>query len=107
MKVLDHVRALEELAKSTNKWCIYIHISHNNKVEETFKAAPYLNAKENIQLLADGSGYILCDSKEEMEALFELTVGDDGPTKTNSYNGPAKVYVLTCNPTGQPLNENT
>ena len=106
MKVLDHIKTLEELAKSTNKWCLFISFWHDDP-DEIMKAAPYLNISEHIQILADRSGYILCDSEEEMERLFELTIGDDGPTKTNSYDGPAKVYALTCDPTGQPLNENT
>jgi len=38
---------------------------------------------------------------------YYRTVGDDGPTKLNDYNGPCRIYALTCDPFGQLLNENT
>ena len=62
-----------------------------------------------MQALGDGSGYLLFDSEKEMENIYYQTIGDDGPREqyTNKYNGPAKVYMLTCNPDGQTMNENT
>ena len=47
------------------------------------------------------------DTEKEMEKHYDLTVGDDGPTKYNSYDGECRVYALTCSNTGELLTENT
>ena len=36
-----------------------------------------------------------------------MTVGDDGPTKDNSYTGMARVYAVTISNKGELLTENT
>ena len=72
---------------------------------ELRQAAPYLFdgwVFKYPQILSDGNGYLVCESKEEMEKLYNLTVGDDGPTTTNPYDGPVRVYALTSDG-----NENT
>jgi len=108
MRIIDTNDVLSELCKNSKKWGIFINTSSEYQdLEEVLKAAPYLNVKEHIQILIDGVGWILCDSEEEMENLYWSTVGDDGPTRKNSYNGPVKVYALTCDPNGILLNENT
>lgn len=111
MQILTDVQVMQALAKATGKFCMYINI-FNEGPEETFfaevmKAAPYLNFDDHLQLMTDGGGIIVCDSKEEMEDLYEQTVGDDGPTKKNSYDGTARVYALTCSNEGVLCNENT
>lgn len=106
MQVLDHVKALQRLCESTGKWGIYIGFADVEDWHEVLKAAPYLTV-DDAQVLADGSAYILFDTEEEMVAHYGMTVGDDGPTKANPYNGPAKVFALTCNPMGETLYENT
>lgn len=78
-----------------------------NPLEEIPKAAPYLSADEAMHLWHYGTVYLLFQSEEEMHAAYWRTVGDDGPTKTNPYNGPAKVYALTCGADGLLQNENT
>ena len=50
---------------------------------------------------------IICDDEAEMYRLFNMTVGDDGPTATNLYEGPANVFACTCNAAGEILGENT
>lgn len=84
-------------------------VSTYGDLEEVLKAAPYLERRMSgdvVQVLADGYGVLVYDSVEEMEVDYWETVGDDGPTKTNPYLGPAKVYALTC-VNGELLNENT
>lgn len=109
MKILDQSTALSELCKATKKWgmfisfCIYPECSYS--YSELEKAAPYL--KDQTQFFADESGYILFDSEEEMWRAYDQTVGDDGPTESNKYSGPAKVYAITCDPDGQFGTENT
>jgi hypothetical protein len=99
-------RAFAQLCLSMHKWGVYISFDSDDD-KEFEKAAPYLDGIRDCQIFADGCGIILCDSQEEMETIFGQTVGDDGPTETNSYNGIARVYALTCSPAGTLLNENT
>lgn len=94
------------LCKNQKKWGIYISFPDTSEVE-LFKAAPYLQEEMFKELLNSGFGYILLDSRAEMEELYNQTVGDDGPTVTNSYSGEFAVYALTCNPDGKLLTENT
>ena len=55
----------------------------------------------------DGLGYLFFNTEAECCAAFEDIVGDDGPTKKNPYDGPMRVYALTCDPHGELMNENT
>jgi hypothetical protein len=111
MKGLCQIRVLEALCKATKQWGMFISIFckdiGSGEVDEICKAAPYLKDDEYTQMLADGCGVFLFDTEEEMEQHYYQTVGDDGPTKTNPYDGPARVYAITCDNTGQTLNENT
>lgn len=81
----------------------------NKYIEELYKAAPYLTREvlTGQDTLFTGHVYLFFSSEEEMLEYYDATVGDDGPTKTNKYNGPVKVYAITCDPNGVLLNENT
>lgn len=118
MKLLHRTSTLEILCKSTKKWGIYFNIfvpdlPGGEGFREVIKAAPWLdfnNEEDNhMQAMADGTGYLLFDDEQEMEKIYYQTIGDDGPREPyiNKYNGPAKVYMLTCNPDGELMNENT
>src|SRR3990172_7631597 len=116
MKKLDIVTAFSELCKASGKYGLYVSFSNSGLSgdragsgwDEIRKAAPYLDTfEENDQILMDGQGIILCDSQEEMADLYHQTVGDEGPTRLNSYAGPAKVYALSCDSSGLFLMENT
>jgi len=113
MKVLSTDSILQALCRATGKFGLHIVINTDDAFEEVYKAAPYLGTLSLpadpacVQIYTDGFGWLLFDTKEEMERHFDLTVGDDGPTKLNPYDGPAKVYALTCDNLGVFLNENT
>ncbi len=108
MQVLNSFDTLQVLCKSTCKWGMYISFFvPEHEEDEAELAAPYLNLEKHMQIIIDGNGYLLFDTKEEMEEKFWMTVGDDGPTETNKYDGGTRVYALTCGPDGQLLNENT
>ena len=111
MKVFSHVKAACELARALHKPVLYLGFNpdHPAFAAEWDKAAPYLTYDDNetMQAVFDGNAIIVCDSDKERDRLYNLTVGDDGPTKTNSYDGPVRVYALTIDRTGQTLNENT
>jgi len=108
---------LSALCKGENKfgmYCsVYTHDEHREffTLEEMFKAIPWLNNPPKQQdawnLLTSGSGFFLFNSKEEMEKAYAQTVGSDGPTGDNSYNGPVRTYALTCSSDGILWNENT
>jgi hypothetical protein len=107
---LDFNTTLEILCKSTKKWGVGIFCAQadDTDMQEVLKAAPYLTTQDNgLQIVADGFGYVLCDTEKEMEDIYGQTVGDDGPTGLNKYDGPARVYAITCDPEGQTRNENT
>jgi hypothetical protein len=99
---------LSDLCKMHKKHGLYISCAQFDcTFEEFMDAAPYLRRKEFEQILYSSYGYIICDSKEEMLALYQQTVGDDGPTIANPYSGPCRVYAMTCGPNGEIITENT
>ena len=107
MIMLDSNELFTAYCKAYNKFGLYISFDEEEKWDEIIKACPFLTKEEHYNIFLNGFGYVFFDTKEEMEKAYESTVGDDGPTKLNSYNGLARVYALTCDNTGQLLNENT
>lgn len=110
MEILDNHEVFRRLCKAEHKWGVLIEFSDD--WEEVQKAAPYLNfinesKPEIVQILVDGNGVILVDTEEEAERVYQQTVGDDGPTDLNPYQGECRVYALLCNSNGEFLNENT
>lgn len=114
MKALNQIEAMQELCKATKKFGMYISGNNYDEMswDEMVKAAPYLGEKDEqggykyFNVLLDDYAILIFDTREEMEYHFNLTVGDDGPTKLNPYNGPARWYALTCN-NGELETENT
>ena len=108
MKIFEVHNLFAEYARLSRKWCMIISwdIDKPEDVDELFKAAPYLGL-EDLQILYDGQALLTFESENEMWEYYNQTVGDDGPTKTNPYLGPFKVYALTISPEGQFQNENT
>lgn len=108
---LSSVEFAQEFARASGKCVLYLEFpSYSSDYDwpgEVLQATPYLDISLHGQMLVDGQGFIVCDSMEEVEALFAQTVGDDGPTEQNTYAGPARVYALTINSDGQLQNENT
>jgi hypothetical protein len=107
MKEIDDHRLMEKYCETTGKYILYIHLLvDEHPPEEYIKAAPWLKLHEHFNVFMEGYGYFEFDTEEEMYAVYNQTVGDDGPTKLNPYNGPARIYALTCGPRGLQ-NENT
>lgn len=104
---LSQTDVLKRLTKATGKWGMLIEITCPiQQVSKISYAAPYLNFQDDMQLMVDGKGFILCDTEAELYELYKVTAGDD----VNPYNsnpGPAKVYALTCGPDGITRDENT
>lgn len=108
-------RVLSLLCKLQKKWGLYLGFSLPDlwndgtaiNLDELQKCVPYLNRDQITDLFIYGSAYLFCDSEEECYRYYNQTVGDDGPTKDNPYDGPVKVYALTCDPNGDLQAENT
>jgi len=111
MQKIDKMEALRIMCRTTNKWGMYIGIGDwldtPNFLDELVKAAPYLDNIEDYQIISDEMCYLLFDTEEEMDRIFEMTVGDDGPTRLNKYNGQVRVYAITCDNNGELMNTNT
>ena len=109
MKALEFTEALSAIARYHRKPVLYLAFDPDQELEATLSAAPYLRRDLAAfgQLVADAGGYIVCDNDAEMEELFWQTVGDDGPTAANPYQGSGRIYALTCSADGQLRNENT
>jgi hypothetical protein len=103
----DGTKTFTELCRLNSMWGLSVSFQDDDDLDEVIKAAPYLNYKDHGQILAEGSAIVLCDTEEEVVELYKRTVGDDGPTKLNDYDGPVKVYARVCNPQGEVLFENT
>lgn len=107
LTIVDLLRAY---AKAAGRWCVLVSLedleAEGVDLAEACAAAPYLAPDSDRQLLADGYGVISCRSREEMEEIFQLTVGDSGPTERNGYSGPVRVYALACSPAGELVAEN-
>jgi hypothetical protein len=37
----------------------------------------------------------MCDDVAELDRLYDMTVGDDGPTSSNPYDGDVRVSAVT------------
>lgn len=116
MERLCVTKFVQQFCRLSGKWVIVLYPNHEFGFEELQKAAPFITistraetdgtAIDDIQAVMDGEMMVVCDSKKECEELFNQIVCD-GPTQSNPYDGPCKVYAWTCGPDGQILNENT
>ena len=114
-KALSYTEIFELLCKSTNKWglslsfdWVWLEPTVDDVLSEIEKATNgRLVMYNDTQCIMDGYAVFLFDSEDEMLEAYEDIVGDDGPTARNSYDGPVRIYALTCSNEGVTLNENT
>lgn len=107
MMVLTMLDIIENYAKNNKKWCLYLSTNDTTELKELNKAVPFLSNEDCINLYFNQKMVIFFDNEQEMEDTFDLVIGDDGPTATNSYKGKARVYALTISNKGELLDENT
>lgn len=107
---------LAALCKVQGRWGLYLEPGdkledlRDKEFDEAFKlAAPWVpdDCWVQTEVMLNGRAFVLFDTKAEATAAFECTVGDDGPTETNAYDGPYKVYALLASPEKGALDENT
>jgi hypothetical protein len=104
MKIYNTIGLMQEYARIAGKFCMYISWVGQNDSVEIVKAAPYMDADE---LCVSSRALLVFDTEKEMYSHYDMTVGDNGPTNYNSYNGTARVYAVTCNNKGELGTENT
>ena len=107
---------LAALCKVNGKWGLYLEPGveledlPQDKFDEAFKlAAPWVpdDCWVQTEVLLNGRAFVLFETELEARVAFESTVGDDGPTERNPYDGPYKVYALLASPEAGALTENT
>ena len=111
---MTDIDMLESVCKNTKRWGLYISIyvpadiPIGESIDEVLKAALFLNPVDHGQVIADGRGWFFFDTEDEMNDAFWMCVGDNGPTgDVNPYDGPVRVYAITCDTNGITMNENT
>lgn len=124
MKVIRQFDLFSLACKAAKKFGVYISFPApdmancrtakvKKEINEIFKAAPYLKVLGEqdpghlIQILCDGQAVFHFDDIKEQQKIYGQTVGDDGPTKSNPYKGPVRVFALTCDNKGKLMSENT
>lgn len=112
-EVYGLIDTARKLALTLNKPVVYLggfwtQVENEDLLDplEIWKAAPILS-EADIQATADGHAFVVCHDEEEMYRIFNSIVGDDGPTESNPYSGPARVYALAINAYGESISENT
>lgn len=109
ISIMDSHEILQQICFWKRKHGLYLSFNSIGTItpEELNKAAPWLSWDVCLKLWAQQELFLFFDTLTERDEAYQKTIGDDGPTTLNPYNGPARIYALTCSPQGQLLNENT
>jgi hypothetical protein len=113
VKLLSWDAQLSLICKGANTPGILVSFQPGIPDDELFSAAPWLkelwrtNISAFTEMQSSGCGIVLCETLDEANKLLHQTVGDDGPTAANPYNGPVRVYACVCDGNGRITSENT
>ena len=112
MKLVTSQEMLSAYCKAAGVWGMLWRASFADdwstelRYAEVREAAPWMDRLMVVRAVEGDVGFVV-GTEAEVLAAFGATVGDEGPTKTNPYNGGARVYALTCGADGELRNENT
>lgn len=108
MNALPFLATACMLARVTRGWGVYLSHCDDEDVtsDELHKAAPLLDAESLMSLHFEGAVFVVMSDKQDAGRLYDCVVGDDGPTPSNCYDGPARIFATLVGPTG-PIMENT
>ena len=118
MECFEKDDMLEKLCKVSKQYGMFIEFdrallmcckerSFDDSIKELYRAAPYLEKKECKHIIPSGSGFFLFENEDELNEYYNQTVGYDGPTELNKYDGYFRVYAYAVNPNGEVYKENT
>lgn len=96
MVIHNTITFMQEYARTTGKFCMYISWTGQNDPKEIIKAAPYMKDDEDM-LYTMSEAVLVFDTKEEMYSHYDMTVSDE----------PVHVYTLTCDNAGNLATKNT
>jgi hypothetical protein len=96
----------ERIARAEKVWTLHLSTGDDLDLSGLNSPVPFLHSDERLQLRLDGWLLLLLDTEDAARLLFDQVVGDDGPTQTNSYTGPHRVYAYLAGPNGG-ITENT
>lgn len=109
-EVYDSTELFQAFCRLANCFGLFLILDDksSHSLEELKRACPLLPTGDAWKLLELDRGiYLFYDSVEKMESAYDYVVGDDGPTKVNSYDGPVRILAVTCNSDGNLQNENS
>lgn len=109
MKSLNSMDLFTAHCGATKRWGMMISFIPPQEDEEWdgFRLACPYHGELSVQHMCDGEAFLFFDTEVEMRSYYERTVGEDGPTATNPYKGPFRVWAMTCGPDGRARSENT
>jgi len=97
--------------ETTKKWGMMLTVLIPQEFEGDIGAevekATLLSPGEATILAFEGELFLFFADEEKCRFVYEGIVGDDGPTKRNSYNGLVRVHAVTCDSEGHLRSENT
>lgn len=106
-RAVSWIDQLSQVAKHNQKPAVYISGGLKEFTFNAPPAAPYLTGEQTFVLYTEGSVLLLCDDMDEAYSLYKQTVGDDGPTESNPYDGEERLYAMLIDADGKVLTENT
>lgn len=108
MKVIKDNEQLSLVAKGLKKPLLWLSAGSFEFTGNPHPAAPYLGTGDALmELYVNGGVLLVCDDMKEAWSLYKQTVGDDGPTATNPYNGEERIYAMLVDADGKIITENT
>jgi hypothetical protein len=102
MSTLNSLELFIAHCGAIKRWGMVIRFTppQANEWNEFRLACSYYN-ELSVQHMCDGEAFLFFDTEAEMRSYYERTVGEDGPTATNPYKGPFRVWAMTCGPDGR------
>lgn len=100
------------VCKNLQKYGMRFHFSEDDfSLESVTKTAPwiteeYLGEDKYWKIVCDSCGFLLFDTKEEMEHIFRQTIMDFDCNDPD-FKNQIPVYAATYGPDGECLSENT
>ena len=117
---LSSDEVMQSLCKSTGKFGLMLAFASSDlignvadkkwgrdQISKATNGRLSFDTNMDTDILIEGRAFFLFDTESECYEAFDDIVGDDGPTKRNSYDGEFRVYALVFSNEGEIWSENT